>query len=111
MLLIISLCVALSLLVWLSAGIPAVAVSENLTLHHEIHTSQVADDVLCLAKVDLLQQVAHLQLHIFDHLSDVGDVRGVIIDGHVGFYLAHHVARKIKAAKGFGVGTKRQDDG
>jgi hypothetical protein len=74
-------------------------------------TPQVSYDILRLAKVHLLQQVAHLELHVLYHLADVGDVRGVILDGHVGFHLAHHVTGEVETAERFAVGAERENDG
>jgi hypothetical protein len=96
MLLIISLCVARSLFVWLSDGMPMRLLASVLRcIDSGMHTPQIAYDIFCLAKVDFLQQVPHLEFHIFDHLANVGDVRRVILDSHVGFNLAHHVAREV----------------
>jgi len=72
--------------------------------------SQISHHIFGLSKVYLLQQVAHLELHILNHLADVGDVRGVILDGHVGFYLTHHITGEVKATECFAIGTKGEDD-
>jgi hypothetical protein len=112
MLLIISLCVALSRFVWLRDGMPVTFVSGwHADTAEMMHTSQISYDVFCLAKVDFLQQVAHLQLHVLDHLANVGDVWGVVLDSHVCFYLAHHVAREVETTKSFAFGAEREDDG
>jgi hypothetical protein len=71
---------------------------------------KITYDVLCLAKVHLLQQVAHLQLHVLNHLADVGDVRCVILNSHISLHLADHVTRQVQTAERFGVGAEREDD-
>jgi hypothetical protein len=37
----------------------------------------------------LLQQVPHLDLHLFDHLAGIGDVRGTVLYGPVLLSLPH----------------------
>lgn len=74
-------------------------------------TPQVSHHILRLPKVNFLQQIAHLQFHVFHHLADVGDVRGIVFNSHVCFYLAHHVAGEVEAAEGFAVGAEGEDDG
>lgn len=74
-------------------------------------TPQISDDILCLAEVDFLKQVAHLELHILDHLSNIGNVRSIVFDSHVGFYLTDHVSREVQTAERFAVCTEREDDG
>jgi hypothetical protein len=74
-------------------------------------TSQVSYNILRLAKVDFLQQVTHLQLHVLDHFANVGDVRCVVVDGHVGFDLTDHITGEVKVAERFAAGAKREDNG
>lgn len=64
---------------------------------------QVPHDILGLAKVDLLQQVAHLELHVLDEAADVGDVALVRLDGQLLLDLARHVAAQIN-----GLGPRRR---
>jgi hypothetical protein len=86
-------------------------VSADIVEGNQVHTSQVSNDILRLAKVHLLQQVAHLELHILNHLANVGDVRGIVLNSHVGLHLAHHVSREIESAKGFTVSAEGENDG
>lgn len=74
-------------------------------------TSQVAHDILRLSKVDLLQQIAHLQLHILNHFANVGDMRRVILDSQIRFHLTHHIAGEVQTTERFGICTEGQDDG
>jgi hypothetical protein len=87
------------------------AVSEDIMVRTQIHTPQVTNDILCFAKINFLQQIAHLQLHILDHLADVGDVRSVVLNSHVCLNLAHHVSREVESAKRFAIGAEGEDDG
>lgn len=60
---------------------------------------------------ELTQQVAHLQLHILHHLSDVGDVRSVIIHRHILLHLTDHVSTEVQRSKVIAVSAEVQDDG
>lgn len=92
-------------------------------------TSKITNNVLGLAEVDLLclgvsyssrsveplvstltQQVAHLQLHILNHLANVGDMRSVVIHGHVLLHLPDHVSAQIERSKVIAIGAEVQDD-
>jgi hypothetical protein len=108
--LIISLCVARSRFVWLSDAIPNF-ISKYPARTAQAPTPQIAHNVLCLAEVHFLQQIAHLELHVFHHPSDVGDVRRVVFHRHVGLDLAHHVAREVQGAERLAVSAEGKDDG
>lgn len=51
------------------------------TLAQAVDAAQVANHVTRLAKVDFLEQVAHLELHVLDEAADVGNVAVVGVDG------------------------------
>lgn len=59
------------------------------------HAPQVADHVLRLAEVDLLQEVPHLEFHVLDELPDVGDLLLVALRRQLDLDLARHVAREV----------------
>ena len=74
-------------------------------------TPEIPNDILGLAKVHLLQQVPHLELHVLDEAADVGDVRLVGLDGELLLDLARHVAAEVDGVgAGGGVG-EGEDDG
>lgn len=73
------------------------------------HAAQVAHHVLGLAKVHLLQQVAHLELHVLDQLADIGNVAVVCLDGEILLHLARHVSGEIELAARRR--RQREDDG
>lgn len=73
------------------------AISSPLTQTSD--APQIAHHILGLAKVDLLQQVAHLELHVLDQPSHVGDVTVVVLDGEILLHLACHVAAEIHVAQ------------
>lgn len=82
------------------------------TIAQAAYAPQVAHHVLCLAKVDVLQQVAHLELHVLDEAADVCNVAVVVLDGQVLLDLAGHVAAEVHVADGaLDVCGKREDDG
>lgn len=76
-----------------------------------LHTSEISDDIFGLAEVNFLKQVAHLELHVLNHLADIGNMRAIIFHRHILLDLAHHVARKIEVAEGLGIGAERKNDG
>lgn len=71
-------------------------------LSQALHAAQIADHILGLAKVHLLQQIAHLELHVLDQLADVGDVAPVVVDRQVRLDLPRHVARELHVAQRVG---------
>jgi hypothetical protein len=75
------------------------------------NTPQISHNVFRLSKVHLLQQIAHLKLHIFYHLANVGHVRGIIFNSHVCFYLTHHITGEVEVTERFAVGAERKDNG
>ncbi|CRK35490.1 hypothetical protein BN1708_016456, partial [Verticillium longisporum] len=77
----------------------------------KMEEGDVADDVLGLAKVDLLQQVAHLELHVLDEAANVGNVALVALDGELLLDLPRHVARQVHGAEGGAARREAQDDG
>lgn len=82
-----------------------------LSLAQGSDTPQIAHDILGLAKVDLLQQVAHLELHVLHQAANVGNVALVVLDGQVLLDLARHVTREIDLAERVALGGQREDDG
>ena len=72
---------------------------------------EVTDHVLGLAKIHLLQQIAHLQLHVLNHLANVGNVRRIILNSHISLDLANHVTRQVKTTERFGVGAEGKNNG
>lgn len=76
------------------------------------HAPQVAHHVLCLSEIHVLQQVAHLELHVLDEAADVCNVAVVVLDGQVLLDLAGHVAAEVHVADGaLDVCGEREDDG
>lgn len=73
--------------------------------------AQVAHDVLGLAKVDLLEQVAHLELHVLDELANVGNLLFVVLGGQLRLDLARHVAAQVHVAEPGAAVGQRQDHG
>jgi hypothetical protein len=68
----------------------------SLPLRVSVHrTSQISDHILRFSEVHFLQQIPHLQFHVFDHLADIGYVRRIVLYGHVLLDLAHHVSREV----------------
>jgi len=76
-----------------------------------LHTPQIPHHILCLAKVDLLQQIAHLELHVLDHFANVSNVAGVVLNREVGLDLADHVAGEVERGDGRGCSAEGEDDG
>ena len=72
---------------------------------------KITYDVLCLAKVHLLQQIAHLELHVLDHFANVSNVAGVVLNREVGLDLADHVAGEVERGDGRGCSAEGEDDG
>lgn len=62
------------------------------------HAPQITHDVLRLPEVHLLQQVPHLELHIFDELPDVRDLLLVVLRRQLDVDLPRHVPRQIHLA-------------
>ena len=52
-----------------------------------LKTTQIKYDVPRLAKVHLLQEIAHLDFHVFYHASDVRDVRCLFLQRVILFRL------------------------
>lgn len=76
------------------------------------HAPQVAHHVLCLSEIHVLQQVAHLELHVLDEAADVCNVAVVVLDGQVLLDLAGHVAAEVHVADGaLDVCGERENDG
>ena len=73
--------------------------------------SQVPHHVLRLAKVHLLQQVPHLELHVLDEAAHVCDVRVVRLDGELLLDLARHVAAEVDGVGARGGVGEGEDDG
>lgn len=74
------------------------------------HATEIAHHVLGLAKVDLLQQIAHFELHILYETTDVGNVTVVVVYGQILLHLARHVPAEIHVAERSVCSGQRQDD-
>lgn len=81
-----------------------------LNILQAAQTPQITYHILTFAKIDLLEQIPHLELHVFHQFSDVGNVRGVVVDRERGFDLSRHVAGKVHFAECRCGGGKGQND-
>lgn len=65
------------------------------------NTPQIPNDILRLAEIYLLQQIPYLELHLLDHLSNVGNMRRIVLNGHILFNLPSHVTTEVHLAQVF----------
>jgi len=77
-----------------------------LALAQASDAAQVTHNVLGLPKINLLQQVTHLELHVLDKAADVCDVAFVVLDRQVLLDLARHVAAQVNLAQGGALGSQ-----
>lgn len=74
-------------------------------------TPQIANDILGLAKVDLLQQVPHLEFHVLDHATDVYNMLLIGSDRHISLDLPRHVTAEVQVSESFTAAAERENDG
>lgn len=68
-------------------------------LAQAVDAAQVAHNITSLAKVYLLQEIAHLELHVLHQTADIGNMALVGIDRQVLLYLARHVSAEVELAE------------
>lgn len=81
-----------------------------VTAAQEELTPQIANDILGLAKVNLLQQVPHLELHVLDHATDIHNMLLISSDRHISLDLPRHVAAEIQVSESFTAAAEGEDD-
>src|SRR6478735_9371809 len=59
---------------------------------------EIAHHVLGFAKVHLLQEIAHLEFHILNQSSHIGNVAVIVVNREILLNLACHVAAKVHLA-------------
>lgn len=74
-------------------------------------TSQITNNIFGLAKVDLLQQVPHLEFHVLDHATDVYNMLLISSDGHISLDLPRHVTAEVQVSESFTAAAKRENNG
>ena len=57
------------------------------------------DDILCLPKIHLLQQIPHLQFHVLNQSSNIDHMTLIILHREVSLYLPRHIPAQIHFPK------------
>ena len=63
-----------------------------------LRTTQMTNNIPCLSKVDFLQLITHLGLHVLDHTTHIGHVRDKVGQSIVGFRLTCQTAGNLDCA-------------
>lgn len=85
--------------------------SISCSLTQASNAPQVTHDVLGLAEVNLLQEVAHLEFHVLDQSSNIGNVAIIVLDGEILLNLTCHVSAQVHLAQVTARSRQREDDG